>query len=53
MHKKILLFDAGDTITHAEQRSFIEVSPIIMIVTTAPSETTHNFQGSVGLGFRF
>jgi Outer membrane protein beta-barrel domain len=51
----IVRFDAGDTIVRLGQRSFIVPSPTTTsgFVVTAPAETTHNFQGSAGIGFRF
>lgn len=56
-NRMTIRFDAGDTIVRFGQRRFIAVPPTFMgytgIVTTAPAETTHNFQGSVGVGFRF
>lgn len=55
--RMIVRFDAGDTIIRSGQHSFIAAPfPIFtgnVLVTTAPAETTHNFQGSVGVGFRF
>lgn len=56
-NRMIIRFDAGDTIVRFGQRRFIALplpfTGYTGIVTTAPSETTHNFQGSVGVGFRF
>ena len=51
----IIRFDAGDTIIPFGQRSFIVPFPTITsgVIVTAPAETTHNFQGSAGVGFRF
>jgi len=53
--RMIVRFDAGDTIIRLGQRSFIVPFPPITsgVIVTAPAETTHNFQGSVGVGFRF
>ena len=53
--RMIVRFDAGDTIIRLGQRSFIAPFPTSPsgVIVTAPAETTHNFQGSVGLGFRF
>jgi hypothetical protein len=56
-NRMIVRFDAGDTIIKFGQRNLITAqSPIFtgnVLVTNAPAETTHNFQGSVGVGFRF
>ena len=53
--RMIVRLDAGDTIIRLGQRSFVAPSPTVPsgVVVAAPAETTHNFQGSVGLGFRF
>lgn len=57
----IIRFDAGDTIIRLGERNATVVidpppgsaAPTRAVVVRAPSETTHNFQGSVGVGFRF
>jgi hypothetical protein len=48
--RTILRFDAGDTIVH-----FKEAGPTAFSTSTVftPRQTTHNFQASVGFGFRF
>ena len=48
--RTILRFDAGDTIVH-----FKGAGPTIFStsIVNTPSQTTHNFQASVGFGFRF
>jgi hypothetical protein len=48
--RTILRFDAGDTIVH-----FKSAGPTVFSTSTVttPSQTTHNFQASVGFGFRF
>jgi Outer membrane protein beta-barrel domain len=53
--RMIVRFDAGDTIIRIGQRSFSAPSPAfpVGVVVTAPPETSHNFQGSIGMGFRF
>ena len=57
--RTIIRFDAGDTIIRlGEHRVPVVLNsgasasgPVVVI--TAPSETTHNFQGSIGFGIRF
>lgn len=57
--RTILRFDAGDTIIRfGNHRVPIVINPdpsVVqgVVVGFAPSETTHNFQGSIGLGVRF
>jgi hypothetical protein len=61
--RAILRLDVGDTIVRYPERNVIvEITPVPVTTTTpaslrtvarAPAETTHNFQGSVGVGFRF
>ncbi|MCA1566639.1 MAG: porin family protein [Acidobacteria bacterium] len=59
--RTLIRFDAGDTIIRmGEHRVPIVINsdpatgaPVRVGVVTAPSETTHNFQGSIGFGFRF
>ncbi|HEY9401061.1 MAG TPA: hypothetical protein VIQ24_00105, partial [Pyrinomonadaceae bacterium] len=59
--RTLIRFDAGDTIIRlGEHRVPIVINsdpasgaPRQAVVVTAPSETTHNFQGSIGFGFRF
>lgn len=48
--RTILRFDVGDTIVH-----FDKAGPTAGFgsVVTTPAQTTHNFQASVGFGFRF
>lgn len=54
-------FDGGDTVIRLGERNVVGVlspppgvlSPTRLVVLRAPSETTHNFQGAVGVGFRF
>jgi hypothetical protein len=56
--RTIIRFDFGDTIVHQSER---DVSTIFtrngtqprLAVWRLPAETTHNFQGSIGIGFRF
>jgi hypothetical protein len=59
--RTIIRFDAGDTIIRmGEHRVPIVIgsdpasgAPVKVVVGVAPSETTHNFQGTIGFGFRF
>ena len=59
--RTLIRFDAGDTIIRlGEHRVPIVINPDSgsgapqrVVVGTAPSETTHNFQGSIGFGIRF
>ncbi|HZH29496.1 MAG TPA: outer membrane beta-barrel protein [Pyrinomonadaceae bacterium] len=59
--RTLIRFDAGDTIIRmGEHRVPIVINsdpvsgaPVRVVVVNAPSETTHNFQGSLGFGFRF
>jgi hypothetical protein len=59
--RTIIRFDAGDSIVRLSERSVPGVlnpppgvlAPSVLIVTRAAAETTHNFQGSIGIGFRF
>lgn len=52
--RTILRFDAGDTIVRLSERNIPAVfSPTILTIIRSPAETTHNFQGSIGIGLRF
>ena len=59
--RTIIRFDAGDTIVRLGERNVSAVlnpspgilSPSYVTVIRVPAETTHNFQGSIGIGFRF
>ncbi len=59
--RTIIRFDAGDTVIRMGQHRVPIVintdpasgAPAQVVVATAPSETTHNFQGSIGFGVRF
>lgn len=59
--RTLIRFDAGDTIIRmGEHRVPIVINsdpvsgaPLRVVVVPAPSDTTHNFQGSIGFGFRF
>ncbi|HEX9918327.1 MAG TPA: hypothetical protein VGA87_04120, partial [Pyrinomonadaceae bacterium] len=59
--RTVIRFDAGDTVIRmGEHRVPIVINsdpvsgaPALVVVVTAPSETTHNFQGSIGFGVRF
>ena len=54
----IVRFDAGDTIIRFDRRNVTatDISPqgnTSLVVVSAPAETKHNFQASVGIGYRF
>lgn len=56
--RAIVRFDAGDTIINFGNRSVAatDVSPagtVRQVVVPRSSETTHNFQGTIGVGWRF
>lgn len=59
--RTIIRFDAGDTIVRLSERTVSAVfdlgagvlAPSYVTVIRVPAETTHNFQGSIGIGFRF
>ena len=59
--RTIIRFDAGDTIIRLGARNIAatqvpapgSLAPIRLIVIPASAETMHNFQGSIGVGFRF
>jgi outer membrane protein with beta-barrel domain len=58
--RTILRFDAGDTIIRLSERTVSatlnpapRLSPSYVTAIRVPAETTHNFQGSIGFGFRF
>lgn len=52
-------FDIGDTIIHFKRRTlnFVGVNPVTqefeLVPFTLPARTTHNFQFTAGVGFRF
>lgn len=54
--RTIIRFDAGDTMVRLSERNVPLVltpgGPFVSILR-APAETTHSFQASVGIGFRF
>jgi hypothetical protein len=60
-NRTIIRFDAGDTIVRLGERTVSGVfnpapgvlAPSFLTIIRAPAETTHNFQGSIGIGFRF
>jgi hypothetical protein len=51
----IVRFDAGDTIIRFGARNVTatDIPSGGLVVVPAAAETRHNFQGSVGFGFRF
>jgi hypothetical protein len=50
----IIRFDAGDTIIRLNARNAaVSDGGVGLAVLAVPAETTHNFQGSIGIGFRF
>lgn len=53
--RTIIRFDAGDTMVHLPARNVaaFQANGISPVVVSATPETKHNFQGSVGFGFRF
>ncbi len=51
--RTILRFDAGDTILRSGTHNVPVRTPFFDVVAPVPDRTTHNFQGSVGFGFRF
>lgn len=57
--KIVTRFDVGDTLIHFKSRTinFLQVNPLTNEVTLVPflqpARTTHNFQFSAGVGFRF
>ena len=56
--RTIIRFDAGDTMVHLPTRNVAAfqtnaTSIFSLVVVSAPAETKHQFQGSVGFGFRF
>jgi hypothetical protein len=59
--RTLIRFDAGDTIIRMGDHTVpivinsdpVSGAPTRVVVGLAPSETTHNFQGSIGIGFRF
>jgi len=57
--RTIIRFDAGDTIIRFGQRFVAAQNPatspfvIPLVALPVPAETKHNFQGSIGVGFRF
>ena len=55
--RTIIRFDFGDTIVRLSERNvsaaFNRIGLPRLAVSPVPAETTHNFQGSIGMGFRF
>jgi hypothetical protein len=59
--RTLIRFDAGNTILRQGAHRVpivtsadpVTGAPVRVVVVTAPSETTHNFQGSIGFGVRF
>ena len=54
--RTIVRFDAGDTMVRLSERNVpgvLNPGSIFVTLIRAPAETTHSFQGSVGIGFRF
>jgi len=59
--RTIIRFDAGDTIVRRGERTVPVVlnpgagvlAPSFLTIIHVPAEATHNFQGSIGIGFRF
>lgn len=51
--RTLLRLDAGDTLLWARAHNVTVRTPTSDLVVNTPARTTHNFQGSVGFGFRF
>ena len=52
--RSIIRFDIGDTILRTDAHFIpVTVPSRGTSVTASPSKTTHNFQGSIGIGYRF
>jgi hypothetical protein len=54
--RMLVRFDAGDTIIrYGEHKELLQTSTVTgaAVITTARSETLHNFQFTAGIGFRF
>ncbi len=59
--RTIIRFDAGDTIVRIGAHNMVaqfppvppSLAPTLLVVVPVAARTTHNFQGSVGFGFRF
>ena len=59
--RSIIRLDAGDTVIRMGAHRVpivintdpVSGAPAQVVVVTAPSETTHNFQGSIGFAYRF
>ncbi|HEX8138837.1 MAG TPA: hypothetical protein VF544_14815 [Pyrinomonadaceae bacterium] len=60
--RTIIRIDAGDTIVHLNERfvsggttnpTALTLRPPFPVAERIAAETTHNFQGSIGIGFRF
>jgi hypothetical protein len=61
--RTVIRFDFGDTIVRLSERNISTIfngigfggigSQPRLVAWRVPAETTHNFQGSVGIGFRF
>ena len=56
--RTVIRFDFGDTIVRLGERDIATIysrfgSSPRLVAWRMPAETTHNFQGSVGVGFRF
>ena len=54
--RSIIRFDAGDTIVRLSERNVpgvLNPGSLFVALIRVPAETTHNFQGSIGIGFRF
>ena len=51
--RTILRFDVGDTVLRSGEHNVPVRTLPFNVVIPVPDRTTHNFQGSVGFGFRF
>ena len=51
--RSILRVDLGDTVLRSKEHYVPVLSLPAPVIVPVPARTTHNFQGSVGFGFRF
>jgi hypothetical protein len=51
--RTIIRFDVGDTVLRSGSHNVPVRTPVFDVAVPVPDRTTHNFQGSVGFGFRF
>jgi len=59
--RMLIRFDAGDTLVRLRERTVpgvfnpgpLVLAPSFLTIVRVPADTTHNFQASLGVGFRF